>query len=289
MSDVGDRPFQMALNVGVWAPGWDVRQAPPLLERAAELGYTHVVVPVRAIDDPDAVAALLSRHGLAPLASGSAQPDVDISSDDADVRAAGSARLVEMIAIARDVGADQLGGVLYGPLGGRGPVTRERFERTAALLGAAAEHAHGQGVQLAFEVLNRYETAIVNTVEQGLALIAASGSEHLRLHLDTFHMNIEESDLVAATVAAVPHLAYLELEQSNRGAFDQGTIPLRAIVEAAVAAGYRGKFGMEAFSAALMPAETAAKLAVWREVFGGDNTIAEDAIALVREAHRSVT
>lgn len=287
MSVVADRSFQMALNVGVWTSGWDIQAAPPLLERAAELGYTHVVVPVRGIDDPPAVSELLGRHGLAPLCSGSVHPHVDISSDDPDVRAAGSARLAEMIAIARDVGADQLGGVLYGPLGGRGPVTQERFERTAALLGAAADHAHAHGIQLAFEILNRYETAIVNTVEQGLALIAASGSDHLRLHLDTFHMNIEESDLVAATVAAVPHLAYLELEQSNRGMFDQGTVPLRTIVDAAVAAGYRGKFGMEAFSSALMPPETAAKLSVWRAVFDRGNTIAEDAIELVRQAHAS--
>ena len=287
MSGVAERSFQMALNVGVWTPGWDLHAAPPLLERAAELGYTHVVVPVRTIDAPDAVAALFERHGLAPLCSASVQPDVDVSSDDPDVRAAGAARLREMVAIARDVGADQLGGVLYGPLGGRGPVSPERFARTAALLGAAADHAHDQGVQLAFEILNRYETAVVNTVEQGLALIAASGSTHLRLHLDTFHMNIEESDPVAATVAAVAHLAYLELEQSNRGRFDQGTVPMRAIVDAAVAAGYRGKFGMEAFSSALMAPESAAKLSVWRPVFDRDNTIAEDAIRLVREAHAS--
>src|SRR5690606_2361893 len=129
------------------------------------------------------------------------------------------------------------------------------------------------------------ETAVVNTVEQGLDLIAASGSTHLRLHLDTFHMNIEESDPVAATVAAVPHLAYLELEQSNRGTFDQGTVPMRTIVDAAVAAGYRGKFGMEAFSSALLAPETAAKLSVWRPVFDRDNTIAEDAVELVRQAH----
>ena len=228
---------------------------------------------------------MFAASDVAPLCSGSVQPDVDISSEDPDVRSAGERRLATMTAVARDIGADQLGGVLYGPLGARGPVTPERFRRTGELLGAAAERARGDGVQIAFEVLNRYETAVVNTVDQAIELIAVSGSSNLKIHLDTFHMNIEESDIIAATVRAVPHLAYLELEQNNRGGYDQGSLPLEAIVEAAFAAGYDGKVGMEAFSSTVMDPATAAKLSVWRPLFDADDSLAEDAIRLVGQAY----
>jgi D-psicose/D-tagatose/L-ribulose 3-epimerase len=284
-------PLQMALNLGVWTSGWDLKTLPGLLDRGAALGYTHVVVPVRVVESmsvelaADAVASACERSGLAPLCSGSVQADVDISSDDAEVRAAGARRLRTMVAIAADLGADQLGGVLYAPLGDRRPVPPERFRRTAELLGEVAEHAHDNGVQLAFEVLNRYETAIVNTVGQALDLIAASGSSNLRIHLDTYHMALEEADLIAATVRAVPYLAYLELEQSNRGGYDQGWLPLGDIIEAAFTAGYTGKVGMEAFSSAVMDPATATKLSVWRPLFGADNTLAEDAIGLARAAY----
>jgi D-psicose/D-tagatose/L-ribulose 3-epimerase len=279
--------LQMALNLGVWTSGWDLQTLPALLDRAAGLDYTHVVVPVRTVEtlSTEQVAGCFQASGVAPLCSGSVQPDVDISSDEPEVRSAGERRLATMTAVARDIGADQLGGVLYGPLGARGPVTPERFLRTAELLGTAAERAGADGVQIAFEVLNRYETAIVNTVDQAMALIAAGGSSNLKIHLDTFHMNIEESDIVAATVRAVPHLAYLELEQNNRGGYDQGSLPLEAIVEAAFAAGYAGKVGIEAFSSTVMEPATAAKLSVWRPMFGADDPLAEDAIRLVRRAY----
>ena len=75
---------------------------------------------------------------------------------------------------------------------------------------------------MTFEVLNRYETAMLNTAQQALEFIAASGSDHLRVHLDTFHMAVEETDMLGAVRSAVPVLGYLELGQSGRGPLAAG-------------------------------------------------------------------
>ena len=62
-------------------------------------------------------------------------------------------------------------------------------------LGMAAEKGAQQGVRLALEPLNRYETDIVQTAQEGLALIDEVGHSHLGLLLDTYHANIEEVSL----------------------------------------------------------------------------------------------
>ncbi len=69
------------------------------------------------------------------------------------------------------------------------------WDRAVTGLAAAAERAEALGVRLAIEPLNRFETDLVNTTEQGLALCADIGSPAAGLLLDTFHMNIEEKSI----------------------------------------------------------------------------------------------
>ena len=76
---------------------------------------------------------------------------------------------------------------------------------------------------MTFEVLNRYETSLVNTAAQAVAYVGLSGSEHLRIHLDTFHMAVEEADMSEAIRVAMPVLGYLELGQSGRGLLERGS------------------------------------------------------------------
>lgn len=279
---------ELALHPGVGMSGWDAALAPRLLDQAAALGYTHVVVPLRGFEDldRDAIAREFSKRDLRPICAGNQQPHADISSDDPDVSQAGQARLRSMIRFTRDIGGDQLGGVIYGVLGkAEAPVGLRRFTTTASLLGELAETAGAEaGVRLVCEVVNRYESAMLNTAEQGVAFIKASSSTLLSLHLDSFHMNIEESDLSEAVRTALPYLAYVEIGQSNRGRLDQGSLDLPAFLDVVFEAGYRGRIGVEAFSASVLEADVASALAIWRDQFGAANTIAADAAALVAEA-----
>ncbi len=73
---------------------------------------------------------------------------------------------------------------------------------------------------MTFEVLNRYETAMINTAVQAMEYVALSGSENLKIHLDTFHMAIEESNTFDPISPALAKLGYLELGQSSREAID---------------------------------------------------------------------
>ena len=85
------------------------------------------------------------------------------------------------------------------------------------------------GVRLAIEIVNRYESNLINTVADAVTFLNRVGSDNLKLHLDTFHMNIEEPDFYAALDAALPHLVYFELDQNHRGLPDEGTLDFAAM------------------------------------------------------------
>ncbi|MQA36340.1 sugar phosphate isomerase/epimerase family protein, partial [Modestobacter roseus] len=197
----------------------------------------------------------------------------------------GAQALRRMVEATAALGGDQMNGVSYG-LFGRASTAAPAgaVDRAAAQLGAVADHAHDQGIAMTFEVLNRYETALLNTAAQARDFVAASGSAHLRVHLDTFHMAVEETDMVGEVRATVPVLGYLELGQSGRGPLSAGSVDVDAVVRAALDAGYRGRVGLEAFSRLVLTAEASDLLAIWREPYTDGAALAAEAIELVRKA-----
>nr|WP_281372066.1 sugar phosphate isomerase/epimerase family protein [Modestobacter versicolor] len=257
----------------------------------ADLGYSSVVLPPIDPDgDPLAGwAALFRDHGLAPITIAGQAPGADVSSPDEDEQQAGVAALLRMVDATAALGGDQMNGVSYG-LFGRSPTAAPpgALERAAGHLGRVADQAHERGVTVTFEVLNRYETPLLNTAEQALAFLAASGSAHLRVHLDTFHMAVEEADMLAAIRSAVPVLGYLELGQSGRGPLGSGSVDTAAAVRAAVEAGYRGRVGVEAFSRSVLSEFASDLLGIWREPYTDGAALAAEAIGIIRRAEADV-
>jgi D-psicose/D-tagatose/L-ribulose 3-epimerase len=280
-------PIEVACHLNVLVPDLSEPGLSRALTALAELGYSHVVLP--PIDPESAPlaewAALFRDHGVAPITLGGQAPGADVSAADPGDRERGAAALRRLVDATVALGGDQMNGVSYGLFGRPETVpTREAFERSAASLGAVADYAHSQGVTMTFEVLNRYETAMLNTAEQALDFVAASGSDHLRVHLDTFHMAVEEADMSGAVRAAVPVLGYLELGQSGRGGLASGSVDAAAVVRDALSAGYRGRIGIEAFSRSVLPSVVGDMLAIWRETYTDGRSLAAEAIAIVRSA-----
>lgn len=271
------------LNVVLADPSSDVLTA--ALDGIAARGFRRIVLPPvdPATFDAAGFRRLCEARGLSAIPIAGQSPDADVASADPAVRAAGVAALDDMVALAALLGSDQLNGVPYG-LFGRSPteVPRDAWERSAAALGEVAERAHERGVTVVFEVLNRYETAMINTAEQAMAYAEASGSPHLRIHLDTFHMAVEEEDASAAIRAALPRLAFLELGQSGRGRLSRGAIDVTEIVRRALDDGYEGRWGVEAFSAAILPPPARDALAIWRAPYVDGLHLADDAARLIR-------
>ena len=277
--------LEAACHLNVLVPGLGDPGFGAALDALAEAGYRRVVLPPvdpAALDVP-ALRSRFADRGLIPIPIAGQSPDADVSSPDPAVASAGSAALIAMARFAAELGSDQLNGVPYGLFGrAAGPPSGEAVERSARAVGTVADAAHELGVTMTFEVLNRYETAFVNTAAQAVDYVRLSGSDHLRIHLDTFHMAIEEADMLAAVRAAVPILGYLELGQSGRGALGAGVVDNAAVVAAAWGAGYRGPIGVEAFSRDVIGPFAGDILAIWRDPAPDGAALAREAIAIIR-------
>ncbi|MFE1646595.1 sugar phosphate isomerase/epimerase family protein [Microbacterium sp. P01] len=285
--------LDVACHINVFARDASAELLPAALDAIAEAGYSRVVLPPLdpATTDATALARLLSDRGLTPITiAGGQSAGADVSSADAEERAAGAAMLRSVVDLTVALGGDQMNGVPYGPFGPpTGPTSPAAVERAAREVGAVADDAHERGVAMTFEVLNRYETSLMNTAAQAMAFVEASGSEHLRIHLDTFHMAIEEADISGAIRLALPKLAYLELGQSGRGALSAGVVDVADIVRCAVDDGYRGRWGVEAFSRSILSEPVADMLAIWREPYDDARVLAEDALQVIQRGWSAST
>ncbi|GAA3653919.1 sugar phosphate isomerase/epimerase family protein [Microbacterium marinilacus] len=278
------------LNVLLADPGSDLIAS--ALDAIAARGFRRVVLAPVDADAFDAAGfrRLCEARGLTAIPIAGQSPGADVSSSDPQVRAAGIAALRRMVGLAAALGSDQLNGVPYG-LFGRAPSAApvDAWRRSAAAVGEVADEAHERGVAMVFEVLNRYETALVNTADQAMAYAEASGSPHLRIHLDTFHMAVEEDDLAGAIRTALPRLAFLELGQSGRGALSRGAVDVADVVRGALDAGYEGRWGVEAFTAAILPEPARDALAIWREPYRDGVHLTDDAVRVIRAGWASST
>ena len=122
---------------------------------------------------------------------------------------------------------------------------KQHFAAVVKNLKPLAKHAEKKGVTLCIEPLNRFETDFLNTVDQGLEMIADVGSPALGLLLDTFHMNIEESDIPAALRLAGDKVGHVHFADTNRRAVGMGHLDVAPIAAALREIDYNGYISAE--------------------------------------------
>ena len=143
-----------------------------------------------------------------------------------------------------------------------------------------AKYAEKKKVRLCIEPLNRFETDFLNTCDKGLALIKAVGSPAVKLHLDTFHMNIEEKNQAAAIKKAGKLLAHFHACGSDRGTPGGDHIAWKPIARALRQIGYKGDVVIESFTTDVKVIARAA--AIWRRIEPTRDEIATKGIKFLK-------
>src|SRR6478736_8081980 len=223
---------------------------------------------------------LLSSSNIGAACSRGLARDADISSDDPSVVARGAELLRESLEVTHEIGATVLTGALYSAFGKAShPLTTGGRANVVAVLRDLAAQAQPMGVTLGLEICNRYETNVVNTARDCLRLADDIGADNVVIHLDTYHMNIEEDDLIRPVYEVGDRLGYVHIGENHRGYLGSGHLDLGGFFHALADVGYTGPITFESFSSAVVSATLSSDLAVWRNLWDDGADLARHARA----------
>ncbi len=220
----------------------------------------------------------LEAAGLKVACSRGLAMDADISSDDPAVVERGEQLLHESLAIASGLGATHLTGALYSAFGSYAqPLSTAGRNNVVTVLRRLAKEARGTGVTLGLEICNRYETNVVNTARDALKLADDIGEDNVVVHLDTYHMNIEENDMVRPVLDLGDRLGYVHIGENHRGYLGSGHLDFTSFFHALGAIGYTGPITFESFSSSVVAPGLSADLSIWRNLWDDGEDLARHA------------
>ena len=158
---------------------------------------------------------------------------------------------------------------------------KKQWKTVAKNIRIVCDYAEARGKQICMEPLNRFETDFINTVDQALQMIEDVGSPALKLHLDTFHMNIEEKFQPAAIRKAGKLLGHFHACGSDRGTPGNDHLDWLGIAKALKAVKYNGDVVIEGFGSNVKVIARAA--AIWRQMEPTNEEIAYKGLAFLRK------
>ena len=251
-------------------------------------GFETVEIPIESPEhiDPAAVKAAADKHGLAigsVCACMGPGRDFRGSPEEQQTAMDYCKAVVDQATV---LGCPRVIGPIYSVVGKADAVEEEQQKAEFALvvnnLKELAAYAASKGVNLCIEPLNRFETDFLNTCAKGLQLIKAVGAKNVKLHLDTFHMNIEEKNQAAAIRKAGKLLGHFHACGSDRGTPGNDHIDWKPIIKALKDIKYSGDLVIESFTTDVKVIARAA--AIWRRIEPTRNEIATKGIKFLKKA-----
>jgi D-psicose/D-tagatose/L-ribulose 3-epimerase len=268
------------IHSSIWTMRWTPEAAEHAVGEAVRNGFDFVEVALLdpAIVDAAHSAKLFETSGVKAVCS-LGLPEACWPSRDPQLG-------IDFLKVALEktaaMGAEALTGVTYGGIGERSgelPTERE-LDNVARCLEATAKHAKSLGIAFGIEPVNRYETHLINTGWQAVEMLNRVGADNLFIHLDTYHMNIEEKGAANGILAARDHLRYIHLSESDRGVPGKGTCDWDEIYATLAAIDFKGGLAMESFMN--MPPEIAFGLSVWRPVAESTEEVIGEGLPFLR-------
>jgi D-psicose/D-tagatose/L-ribulose 3-epimerase len=241
-----------------WTRNWSV-DFHPFIDKAADLGFDVLEVQAGVVTDMTST----ERNKLKEHAEKrkidlcyciGLSPEYDLASPDESIRQNGILYLQKMAKAVGSMGGKMISGIVYGCWPTRLPEgetdTRPYLERSISSMKKAIKTAEDQHVQFNLEVVNRFEHYLLNSCDEALEYIQRVDSPNVKIHLDTFHMNIEEDSIGHAIEKAGENLGHVHIGENNRTppGSGNGHIPWDELVKAIKKIQYRGYIVMEPFT-----------------------------------------
>ena len=279
----------IGMHYGFWSHNWDEIQYVPLMEKVARLGFDVCeVASAEFCKYSDETLGELKRRaddlGLTFTYSIGLEKEYDLASDDPAVRDNGVRHVTEILKSMPKVGATILNGVSYAgwqAMPDHGITLEEKRRKEELALDSMRRLmpvAEDCGVYYCCEVVNRFEQYLLNTAREGAAFVRQLESPNAKVLLDTFHMNIEEDDLLQAILETGDLLGHFHVGERNRKPpGSTNSLPWKEMAGALRQIGYQGAVVMEPF--VLMGGSIPYDIKVWRDLSGGASEAELDRMA----------
>lgn len=275
--------MKFGVHAGLWMARWTDELA-PIVRTVAELGFDGVEVSLLGMSDEkaEALGRLIRDHAIGVTCSDGLSAEADITSDDETIRNAGIDHLRWAIRTTATIGSSGLAGVVFAPWGTFDPANKpKRAARSAEAFTAIDGDLSSHGVTLGIEAINRFETDLVTTAADAVAMAQASGSPRVGVLLDTFHLNIEEKDIKSAIVETGDRLAHFHVSDNDRGVPGSGHVPWSEVKAGLETIQYDGWIVSEMFVIPGNPAS--ADLNIWRHIEPDATDAARRALSFMQE------
>jgi D-psicose/D-tagatose/L-ribulose 3-epimerase len=285
-----------AIGVSTWvwtSPLTDQRLA-ELAPRIREWGFDTIELPVENVGDwdPQRAAKLLDSLGLSATVVLAMAPGRELVAADPTTIATTRDYMRRVVDVAATVSSPVVAGPAYASVGRTWRIgdaeRRDCYEQLRDSIAPVVEHARGAGITIAVEPLNRYETSVINTVDQALEALTGLPAEGCGVGLDVYHMNIEERDVPGAVRRAAGRIAHVQVCANDRGTPGADHLDWPGLVTALDAVGYHGPLVIESFTGDNAAVATAAS--IWRPLAPSQDALAVDGLsflaALVRGGDR---
>lgn len=237
-----------SIHLSSFCDNWNENLEKHIL-KAAEIGFDAVEMPLfdARTFEVKRYLKVLKDTNLLVTTGNAISCETDIASTNKAIRQKG----IEYLKIAIDkslrLNSQCLNGVLYEPWGALDTYTIENRKYLVQSLNQIDEYLNQVNFKINLELINRYEGNRLNNVSQGLSILNEVNSENINLHIDTFHMNIEESNIIESIKKGGDRIKYVHFSENNRSAIGTGSIDFIKIIEALNSINYQGIISIESF------------------------------------------
>ena len=269
----------------VWAGDWSEASARKAAVSAKKAGYDYIEMLMIEPEKIDVVMTkeVLVEHGLSATASLGLSSETDVTSTNPSIVKKGDELLRKVVDKLHAIGSTELCGVIYCSLGKYpGPASTENRANSISAVTRLADYAADKGININLEVVNRYETNIMNTGKEGLKFLEAVNRPNAYLHLDTYHMNIEEDGMSQAVLDAGDALGYVHIGESHRGYLGSGNVDFDTFFSALKKINYSGPITFESFSSVVVDPALSNALCIWRNLWEDSDDLAAHALKYMK-------
>jgi D-psicose/D-tagatose/L-ribulose 3-epimerase len=278
--------MKFGVNTFVWVSPCTTKAVKDLAPKVKSMGFDILEISVEtpSLIDGKVVKDVLAENQLEGIVCGVFGVDRNICSSDPKIVANAKTYIRWLIDLAAELGSPVVCGPLYSAVGKahlEDKKAREaEWDRAVNGIREMAQYAEPKGVKLALETLNRFETDMLNVVSQALAFISQTGMDNVGLHLDTFHMHLEEKNSADAIRLADKKVFHFHACENDRGVPGTGQVRWNEIAGALKDVHYQGPVVIESFTSQVK--EIARAVSIWRAIAPSQDAIAQQGLQFLQ-------